>query len=224
MKLLSVNIGEEGTVQRKLYKEKTGIFKVPAEGAVQITKLGLPGDVIVSEKHHGGPDQAVYIYGDADYDWWRNELNRELAPGIFGENLTISGLESASFAIGDILYIGEVTLQVTAPRIPCKTFSARMEDPQLVKKFRAAERPGLYCRVLKEGKVQAGDSVHVEKYDEESVSLLDCYRDHYTPDLQTSVIQRFLDAPIAIRMREEKEKQLKKVLGNNNDRKKRDHP
>ncbi len=215
MKLISVNIGREGTVQRKLYKEKTGIFKIPAEGAVQITKLGIPGDVIISEKHHGGPDQAVYIYGDADYDWWRNELGFELAPGIFGENLTISGLESATFAVGDILYVGEVILQVTAPRIPCKTFAARMEDPQFVKKFRAAERPGLYCRVLKEGKVQAGDSVRIEKYEEESVTILDCYRDHYAPDLQASAIQRFLNAPIAIRMQEEKEEQLKKVLGSN---------
>jgi len=214
MKLISVNIGKEGTVQRKLYKEKTGIFKIPAKGAVQITKLGLAGDVIVSKKHHGGPDQAVYIYGDADYDWWRNELDRELAPGIFGENLTISGLESAAFAIGDILHLGEVTLQVTAPRIPCKTFSARMEDPQFVKKFRAAERPGLYCRVLKEGEVKAGDSVRVEKYPHDTVTILDVYRDYYAPDFQASAIQRFLDAPIAISMRKEKEAQLKKPKEN----------
>ena len=215
MKVISVNVGKVGTIQRKLYREKTGIFKIPAEGAVQINKLGLVGDVILSEKHHGGPDQAVYIYGDTDYDWWRNELGFELAPGIFGENLTISGLESAAFAIGDILHVGEVTLQVTAPRFPCKTFSARMEDPQFIKKFRAAERPGLYCRVLKEGKVQAGASVRVEKYEEGSVSILNCYRDHYAPDLQASTIRKFLAAPIAIRMRAEKETQLEKALGNN---------
>ncbi|MBT3337355.1 MAG: MOSC domain-containing protein [Anaerolineae bacterium] len=213
MKLLSVNIGKEGTVQRKLYREKTGIFKIPAEGAVQIGKLGLDRDVIVSEKHHGGVDQAIYIYGDADYAWWRNELGRELTPGIFGENLTISELESATFAIGDILHVGKVVLQVTSPRIPCKTFSARMEDAQFVKKFRAAERPGLYCRVLKEGSVQAGDPVHLERYEGEIVTLLDVYRDHYAPDFRAESIQRFLDAPIAIRMRKEKEAQLEKVIG-----------
>ena len=212
MKLLSVNIGKEGTVQRKGYREKTGIFKMPTTEAVQIGKLGLDGDVILSEKHHGGPDQAVYIYGDADYAWWRNELDLELAPGIFGENLTISELESATFSIGDILHIGEVNLQVTAPRIPCKTFSARMEDPLFVKKFRYAERPGLYCRVLKEGTVQAGALVRVEKYDEKTVTLLECYLDYYAPDLTEKSIRRFLDAPIAIRSRAEKEEQLEKVL------------
>ena len=213
MKLLSVNLGTEGEVQRKGYRERTGIFKQPVANAVKIGKLGLQGDLIVSEKHHGGPDQAVYIYGDADYDWWRNELDINLMPGTFGENLTISGLESASFAIGDLLYVGEVTLQVTAPRIPCKTFAARMEDPQFVKKFRYAERPGLYCRVLKEGTVQKGDDVHVEKYTEETVTLLDLYRDVYETDMSEAAIRRFLAAPIAIRARVEKEEQLAKVLG-----------
>ena len=213
MKLLSVNIGTEGTVQRKLHKEKTGIFKLPVADAVKVGKLGLKDDVIVSTKHHGGPDQAVYVYGDADYDWWRNELGVNLLPGTFGENLTISELESADFAIGDLLHVGEVTLQVTAPRIPCKTFAARMEDPQFVKKFRYAERPGLYCRVLKEGMVQEGDEVHVEKYAEETVTLLDLYRDVYETDMSEADIRRFLAAPIAIRARVEKEAQLAKVLG-----------
>ncbi|MBT3321753.1 MAG: MOSC domain-containing protein [Anaerolineae bacterium] len=211
MKLISVNIGEEGIVKRKLYRDKTGIFKIPTDDAVQINKLGLAGDVIIHEKHHGGADQAVYIYGDTDYDWWRNELGRELAPGIFGENLTISNLESAKFSIGDILHIGEISLQATAPRFPCKTFSIRMEDTQFVKKFRAAERPGLYCRVLKEGKVQAGDPVSIEKYEGVTVSIIDCYRDHYAPDLRAKSIQRFLDAPIALRLRKNKEKELQKA-------------
>ncbi len=214
MKLLSVNIGKEGIVQRKLHKEKTGIFKIPTEGVVQITKLGLRGDMIVSKKHHGGVDQAVYIYGEVDYAWWRKEFGLELTPGIFGENLTISELKSTDFAIGDILHVGEVTLQVSAPRIPCKTFSARMEDPQFVKKFHDAERPGLYCRVLKEGIVQARDPVHVEKYTGETVTIQEVYRDHYAPDFREAAMQRFLDAPIAIRMRQEKEKQLKKIQGN----------
>jgi len=213
MKLISVNIGQAGMVQRKNYSEKTGIFKIPTDKAVEIGKLGLAGDVIISEKHHGGPDQAVYIYGGADYDWWRNELDRGLAPGIFGENLTISNLASASFSIGDILHVGEVSLQVTAPRIPCKNFAARMEDPQFVKKFRAAERPGLYCRVLKEGSVQAGDLVHVERYEKDTVSLLEVYRDYYEPKLEESVIRSFLAAPIAIRMRLDKEEALEAHLG-----------
>ena len=53
----------------------------------------------------------------------------------------------------------------------------------------------------------------MERYEEDTVSLLDVYRDHYEPGLQESTIRRFLAAPIAIRIREEKEKELKKLSG-----------
>jgi MOSC domain-containing protein YiiM len=155
----------------------------------------------MSKKHHGGPDQAIYIYGTTDYAWWTKEIGKELAPGTFGENLTISDLESAQFNIGDYLHIGDVTLQVTAPRIPCSTFAARMEDPQWVKKFRHAERPGLYCRVIKAGIVKAGDPVIVEKYTDETISLIQMYRDYYDKDKSKETIMRHLNAPIAIRDR-----------------------
>src|SRR5688572_24047711 len=139
MNLMSVNLGQERILQRNHRVERTGIFKFPTRGAVKVTKLGLEGDVIISKKHHGGPDQAVYVYGAADYDWWSRELEMEIAPGTFGENLTVSDLESAQFSIGDYIHVDDVTLQVTAPRIPCGTFATRMNDPQWVKRFRQAE-------------------------------------------------------------------------------------
>jgi MOSC domain-containing protein YiiM len=210
MQLLSVNIGEKRTLQKGQELVTTGIFKLPASGRVQISGLGLEGDVIMDKKHHGGPDQAVYVYGEADYDWWREQLERDLPPGIFGENLTVSDLESASFNIGDVLIVGEVRLQVTAPRIPCSDFAARMDDLQWVKKFRAAERPGLYCRVLQQGFVQSGDSVTVEKYAGETLSILQMVRDHYQGEKDEALIQRHLRAPIDIRTRKEMEGELKK--------------
>ncbi|RJP47548.1 MAG: MOSC domain-containing protein [Anaerolineaceae bacterium] len=210
MKLISVNVGEKRTLQKGDKWVTTGIFKFPASGRVRIGELGLEGDVIMDAKHHGGPDQAVYVYGEADYAWWREQLGRDLPPGIFGENLTISELESASFNVGDVLLVGEVKLQVTAPRIPCSDFAARMDDLQWVKKFRAAERPGLYCRVLQEGFVQAGDSVTVEKYEGETLSLVQMYRDHYQSEKDKALLQRHLAAPVSIRTRRKMEDELQK--------------
>ena len=211
MQLISINIGEERTLQRKDRSEQTGIFKSPTHQPVQVTQLGLEGDVIIDKDSHGGTDQAVYIYGMADYAWWTNELGKELVPGTFGENLNISDLESAQFDIGDYLHIGEIILQVTAPRIPCGTFAARMEDSQWVKKFRHAERPGLYCRVLKAGIVKAGDPVTVEKYTGETLSILQVYRDYYEKDKSEAMLHRHLNAPIAIRLRESLKKELEKL-------------
>ncbi len=213
MQLISVNLGHERMLQRKGRVEKTGIFKLPTDGPIKVTKLGLEDDVIVSKKHHGGPDQAVYIYGMLDYEWWSKELGREMPPGTFGENLTISDLESARFDIGDTLSTGDATLQVTAPRIPCSTFAARMDDPLWVKRFRQAERPGLYCRVLQEGFVKTGDNVSVEKYRGETISVLEMYRDYYEKDKSRETLLRHLNAPIAIRARKDIEKDLQKLSG-----------
>ena len=212
MKLISINIGQERTQQRKDYVETTGIYKSPVDGPIAIKSLGIEQDVICDKKNHGGPDQAVYVYGGADYAWWSQKLGKDLAPGTFGDNLTISELESAQFNIGDYLHIGEVTLQVTAPRIPCGTFATRMDDPQWVKKFKAAEKPGLYCRVLKEGVVKAGDPVSVEKYTGATISLVQMYRDLHVKDLSEEALRQYLNAPIDIRSRAYLAGELQKVL------------
>jgi len=212
MKLISLNLGKEQTLQRKDRVERTGIFKIPTSESLWLSSLGFEDDAIVSKKHHGGPDQAVYVYGAADYDWWSKELGKELAPGTFGDNLTISDLESAQFDIGDYLYIGAVALQVTAPRIPCSTFAARMQDPQWVKKFRYAERPGLYCRVLQEGFVQAGSPVTVERYAGETLPVLQMFREYYDRNKSEVTLRRHLNAPIAIRARVDLEEELQNLL------------
>lgn len=212
MKLISINMGEARTLRRKDHIETTGIFKIPTNEPAKIGKLGMEGDVIISKKHHGGPDQAIYVYGMADYDWWSHELGKELQPGTFGDNLTISELESAPLNIGDYLHIGEVILQVTAPRIPCSTFAARMEDPQWVKKFRKAERPGLYCRVLQEGLVKIGDEVTIEKYTGETLSVQRMFREYYDRNKSEETLRLHLRAPIAIRAREDLEEELQHLL------------
>lgn len=209
---MSVNLGQDRILQRRDRTERTGIFKFPTDESVRVTRLGLEGDVIVSRKHHGGPDQAIYVYGAGDYEWWSKELGRDIAPGTFGENLTISELESAQFNIGDYLNIDEVTLQVTAPRIPCGTFAARMDDPQWVKRFRHAERPGLYCRVITDGFVRTGDPVSMERYVDETISIPEMFRDFYEKNKSEESLRRHLKAPIDIRTRRDLEKELQRLL------------
>lgn len=210
MKLISVNIGQKRTQQKGDELETTGIYKLPTQESVEIKSLGIENDFICDQKNHGGPDQAIYVYGQPDYDWWSNELKRELVPGTFGENLTVSELESAAFNIGDRLRVGGVILEVTAPRIPCSTLAARMGDAGFVKQYRRAERPGLYCRVIREGEVKVGDEVIVEKYASESLSIGQVFRDYYEK-LDEGTIRRYLDLPIAIRLRAGLEEDLSKL-------------
>jgi len=211
MHLISVNIGQERSIQNAKASGKTGIYKLPTSESVQITADGLASDVICDVENHGGVDQAVYVFGTADYAWWSATLGRELPPGTFGENLTISDLASPAFSIGDYLHVGAVVLQVTAPRIPCVTLAVRMGDPTFVKRFRHAERPGLYCRVLQPGFVHVGDPVTWERYTGATITALEMFRDFYEPDLSEVNIRRHLAAPIAIRDRVDKEARLQTI-------------
>jgi MOSC domain-containing protein YiiM len=209
MRIISVNLGQERSIPNAKASGKTGIYKIPASRPVLITPAGIPEDVICDTRHHGSADQAIYIYGAADYQWWAGALGQVLAPGTFGENLTISNLESAPFQAGDILRVGGGILQVTSPRMPCVTLAARMGDPEFSEKFRKAERPGLYCRVLQGGEVQTGDPVTLERYNGETVTILEMFRDYFAPSLDEPTLRRYLAAPIGSRARLEKEKQTR---------------
>lgn len=208
MRLLSVNVGTETPIDGAGKSGRTGIFKRPVEGTVEITPLGLVDDAISDTKNHGGPDQAVYVFGAPDYEWWSDELGRDLPPGLFGENLTVSGLESAAMSVGDRISIGAVVLEVTAPRIPCLTLAVRMGDPAFLKRFRRAERPGVYCRVVQSGEVRAGDTVTHTPYAGERVPVLEVFRAFFDGESGEEVLRRQLSVPIAVRAREAYEEQL----------------
>jgi len=197
MRVVSVNVGQERAIRHGKPSGKTGIYKLPTTEPVRLTSLGLVGDAIVDTEHHGGLDQAVYIFTMPDYAWWSAHLGRTFGPGTFGENLTLSDLESATLQVGDRLRVGATTLEITAARIPCVTLAARMGDPQFVKKFRKAERPGMYCRVIDAGLVAVDDPVELIPYrGAATVSVLDSFRCFYRKDLTAAELRRFLAVPI----------------------------
>ena len=191
--LLSVN---HGTAQHiPGYKPLTGIIKVPVPSA-QIDRLGLANDAICDRKHHGGVDQAIYIYFADDYQFWATELGQAIVPGWFGDNLTISGVEGRNVAIGDRFAIGPVLLEVTYHRTPCMTFAALMRDPMWVKKFHRAGRPGAYCRVLTPGTVEPGMDVTYTPYAGERVTVSELMALDGTRDIDPAFMRRALATPI----------------------------
>lgn len=219
MEIVSVNIGRSAVVRLGTASVRTGIFKQPVRDfPVWVGRQGLAGDMVCDQEHHGGLDQAVYVYGQLDYDWWSHELGREILPGTFGENLTITEFESAACRVGDRFETEALVLEVTAPRIPCGKFSARMEDPQFVKRFRSAERPGVYCRVITEGMAEVGTAVRFQPYAGPSVSIIELCRDFYDPNPSVDVIRRFLAAPVAERIRRQKESRLRLLTESRVDR------
>jgi MOSC domain-containing protein YiiM len=211
VKIVSINVGSAQDMQIGERRLTTGIYKTPQNSAV-LTELGLENDFIADSEHHGGADQAVYIYTTEDYDWWLDTLGTTLEPGTFGENLTISGFESANLHVGDRIFIGDpennpVILEVTAPRIPCAVLAERMENTAFVKHFAVAERPGAYCRVLETGLITLGQPVSLQPWMNGSVTLMELMRWHYSKPSERDM-KRALVCPIAERWRKKYEAKL----------------
>lgn len=179
--------------------------KRQVEGPVTVTRDGLDGDQVGDTKHHGGPDQAVYVYTTDDYHHWEGLLDRELAPGIFGENLTVDGFSSRDLFVGDRITVAGVVLEVTAPRIPCGTFTRWMgESSSFAARFRQEMRPGAYCRVLEEGEVSVGDPVTVFE-GERTVPVTEMV-ELWGKTIDSDTLNRLLAAPIASRDRADYER------------------
>lgn len=159
--VLSVNVAEIREIPRGGEMVPTGIWKVPVEGRVAVRGVNVDGDEQADRTVHGGPDKALYAYAREDTAWWERELGRELPHGVFGENLTLRGVDVTGALIGERWRIGSALLEVSEPRFPCWKLGARFGDPTMLKRFAVARRPGAYLRIAEEGELGAGDPVEV---------------------------------------------------------------
>lgn len=200
MKIVSVNIGSLKPLKLGRRIAQTGHYKDPV-GSARVEFLGVLGDAIGNAKHHGGPDQAVYIYSAEDYRWWEQHLGKQLGHGTFGENLTISDFAGRPPRIGDIWHCGDARLQITAPRIPCATLAARMGDARFSKEFARVNRGGAYARVLRGGLLEAGQSVQVEAYSQPSPTVDELFALWHHPQKDPQTMRLALTTPLAARAR-----------------------
>jgi MOSC domain-containing protein YiiM len=145
-------------------EEQSAIDKRPTDGPVAVGPEGLAGDVQVDRRFHGGVDRAIYAYSRSDADHWVSVLAREVPPGLLGENLRVSGIDVSGARIGERWRTSRgLVLEVTAPRMPCRTLQGFLDVPDMIARFNSAGRPGAYLRVIEQGRVAAGDRIVVER-------------------------------------------------------------
>jgi MOSC domain-containing protein YiiM len=201
-KVLSVNVAHarENPDPRAMSKV-TGIDKLPVTEPVIVRDpgpmrgglgSGLVGDTIGNPRYHGGDDQAVYAYAREDLDAWETTLQRTLAHGNFGENLTTVGVDVTGARIGERWRVGAdgLLLEVSAPRTPCRTFVAFLNLNHWIKTFTQAGKPGAYLRVIEPGTVRAGDEITVVHRPDHDVTIELVFRARMTePELLPQLLQ-----------------------------------
>lgn len=158
----------------------TSMDKRPVGGPIRVETLGIVGDTVTDTKHHGGVDQAVYVFAREDLDTWGERLGQHLRDGQFAENLTTEGIDVNQAVIGEIWRIGTARFQVSSIRTPCNDFKNWMgvtghDNTAWVKRFTAEARPGPYLRVLTEGEISPGDEIVVEHRPDHGVSVTDLF-------------------------------------------------
>ena len=174
MKVLSVNVGLPRKILFNGQIITTAIFKDPVKGPISLRKLNLDGDKQADLTVHGGLDKAVYSYPSEHYDYWRKQFpNTDLVWGMFGENFTTEGLFEDAVNVGDQFQIGSAKLLATQPRMPCYKLGVRFGRMDVIRRFMASGRPGIYFKVLTEGEVQRDDKIKIIRRDKNNVTVKD---------------------------------------------------
>jgi MOSC domain-containing protein YiiM len=174
----------------------TSIFKEPVSGRVRIRRLNLDGDQQSDLSVHGGREKAVYAYPSEHYPFWREELpGMDLPWGVFGENLTTTGLLEDAVHVGDRLRAGSAEFIVTQPRMPCFKLGIRFGRPDMVQRFLAAGRSGFYVAVVREGDVAEGDALEVISRDIQGITVAEVARLYHANDSEQDLLRRVSELP-----------------------------
>src|SRR5210317_2201884 len=172
MQITSTNIAKPTTIIWNGKKVVTGIYKKPTTTPIYLGKDDVKHDEVTDRKYHGGEFKACYLFSVNHYSYWKNLYpNLEWNWGMFGENLTISGLDETQLFIGDIYKVGDALLQITQPREPCFKLGIKFGSQNILKQFIEHGYSGTYVRVLKEGFVKAGDILELLEQNRNSLSV-----------------------------------------------------
>ncbi|PTM93080.1 MOSC and FAD-binding oxidoreductase domain-containing protein [Streptomyces sp. VMFN-G11Ma] len=194
--LLSVNVGMPKDVAWQGRTVHTGVWKDPVSGPAMVRRLNIDGDGQGDTKGHGGEQRAVLVYQIESYRYWQRHFGRDdFTFGQFGENLTVDGLADDEVCIGDQYRIGEAEFEVTQPRVTCYRVGMRMGEPELPALLVSHHRPGFYMRVLREGRIEAGDRIVKTRTGPGALTVADTDALLYLPDRDPAKLRLAVDIP-----------------------------
>ena len=215
MKIISTNIGNPTTFLWNGKEERTGIYKYPTQEPLFLGKTDVKDDTVVDRKHHGGEHKACYLFSSAQYPYWKGKYpHLEWDWGMFGENLTIEGLNESQLRIGDIYKIGASLVQVSQPREPCYKLGVRFGTQDIIKQYIDHCHPGTYVRILIEGNVNKGDILELTEQSKNPLTVKQFYKLLYAKEKNVDLVNLAIDNTALPDYKRERLKQYLKDKGN----------
>lgn len=196
MKIISTNIGKATTFLWNGREEQTGIFKYPTDEPLFLSKMDVLKDTVIDREHHAGINKACYLFPSDHYPYWKGmypELNWDW--GMFGENLTVEGLDESIMRIGDIYKIGNAIVQVSQPREPCYKLGVRFGNAKILKEFIDYGSSGTYVRILEEGEVKNGDELILQEKSENTLTVKECFQIILARQKDPVLLQKAINNP-----------------------------
>ena len=196
MKIISTNIGKATTFLWNGREEQTGIFKSPTNEPLLLGKMDVLKDTVIDRVHHAGINKACYLFASDHYPYWKGiypELNWDW--GMFGENLTVEGLDESTMRIGDIYKIGNVVVQVSQPREPCYKLGVRFGNAKILKEFIDYGYSGTYVRILEEGEVKNGDELILQEKSQNTLTVRECFQIILAKEKDPILLQKAINNP-----------------------------
>lgn len=190
MKIIAANLGKPTTIIWNNKEEQTGIYKYPSNTPIVLQKEEVKGDTVSNRKVHGGEHKACYLFSKNEYSHWKQLYPKlEWDWGMFGENLTVEGLDESLIRIGDIYKIGTALVQVSQPREPCYKLGIRFGDQSILKQFIDHGKSGAYVRILKEGKVKTGDTMVLVEQSKNSLTIAQFFKLIFSKEKNKGIVK-----------------------------------
>ncbi len=142
----------QGKVIAVNISDKKGLIKHSVDGYVEIDLKGIVGDA-----HAGDWHRQISLLDQTSVQKMRDRGAKGLVPGIFAENITTDGLDLYNYPIGTKFKIGDCLLELTQIGKECH------HGCQIFQQVGMCVMPtdGVFTKVLKAGKIRAGDDIYV---------------------------------------------------------------
>lgn len=194
MEIISTNTGKPTTFRWKGKDVITGIYKSPQPEGIYLDPGGVRNDHIGNPAVHGGTLKAIYMFAADEYPYWQRQFKRpEWGYGLFGENLSVHGLDESALRMGAVYRLGEAVIRITTPREPCYKLGVRFGNQGIIDRFIQRGRPGAYGQVIEPGGVRPGDRMTLLEAREENPDIASFFRLIYAREKDPQILAGALD-------------------------------